>query len=290
MRKTIGLTLAALATVILPAQAHFNMLMPQSPSAKKGEDVVFLYQWGHPYEHELFDAPPPESVTVLAPDGQGTYLTKSLEKIAVPAGEGKKVVAYQFHFTPDQRGDYVFLLRTPPIWMAEDEEFLQDNVKVVLHVQAQKGWDGAIRPGFELKPLTRPYGLEPGMAFRAELLATEPDTGPDIPFPPLKTGAGSDRGPVAPRPNPPKPVADALVEIERYHAAPPKTIPADEFCTRTAKTDPNGVVTATLTDPGWWCLAAAHDAGMKEHDGPNKYPIRERGIFWVHVDEKIADK
>ena len=53
----------------------------------------------------------------------------------------------------------------------------------------------------------------------------------------------------------------ALVEIEHYHAAPPKTIPADEFCTRTAKTDPNGVVTGTLTDPGWWCLAAAADGG-----------------------------
>ena len=146
MRKTIGLTLAALATVALPAQAHFNMLMPQTPSAKKGEDVVFTYQWGHPYEHELFDAPPPDSVVVLAPDGKTTDLTKSLEKITVPAGEGKTVAAYQFHFTPDQRGDYVFLLRTPPIWMAEDEEFLQDNVKVVLHVQAQKGWDGASVP------------------------------------------------------------------------------------------------------------------------------------------------
>ncbi len=42
---------------------------------------------------------------------------------------------------------------------------------------------------------------------------------------------------------------------------------------RTAKTDPNGVVTATLTDPGWWCLAAASDAGIKDHDGKS-YPVR----------------
>ncbi len=171
MRKSIGLTLAALATVALPAQAHFNMLMPQSPSAKKGDDVVFTYQWGHPYEHELFDAPPPDSVVVLAPDGRTTDLTKSLTPITVPAGEGKSVAAFQFHFTPDQRGDFVFLLRTPPIWMESDNEFLQDNVKVVLHVQAQKHWDGAIHTEFELTPLTRPYGLEPGMAFQAELLA-----------------------------------------------------------------------------------------------------------------------
>ena len=169
MRSTIGAALVLLAASALPAQAHFNMLMPQTASAKKGEDVVFTYQWGHPYEHELFDAPPPDSVVVLAPDGHTTDLTKSLKPISVPAGQGKTVSAYQFHFTPDQRGDYVFLLRTPPIWMAEDEEFLQDNVKVVLHVQAQKGWDDAPHAGFQLTPLTRPYGLEPGMAFRAAL-------------------------------------------------------------------------------------------------------------------------
>ena len=266
MRKTIGLTLAALAAVALPAQAHFNMLMPQNPSAKKGEEVVFVYQWGHPYEHQLFDAPLPDVVSVVAPDGKTADLTKSLEKTSVPAGEGKTVTAYQFRFTPDQRGDFVFLLRTPPIWMAEDEEFLQDNVKVVLHVQAQKAWDGLVRGGFEWKPLTRPYGLEPGMVFQAQL------TGPVVNF------------------NQPfNPVAGSLVEIEHYHPAPPKTIPADEYCTRTAKTDPNGVVTGTLTDPGWWCLAAAQDAGMKDHDGKS-YPVRERSIFWVHVDEKIADK
>ncbi len=65
MRKTIGLTLAALAVAAAPASAHFNMLLPQNPSVKKGEEVVFVYQWGHPYEHELFDAPPPEAVTVF---------------------------------------------------------------------------------------------------------------------------------------------------------------------------------------------------------------------------------
>ena len=260
MRTISALLLVAFTA--LPAQAHFNMLMPQTSSAKKGEPVVFTYQWGHPYEHELFNAPAPRDVQVLAPDGKTiTDLTKSLKKITVPAGEGKTVAAYQFTFTPDQRGDYVFLLRTPPIWMETDGEFLQDNVKVVLHVQAQKGWDGAFRTELELTPLTRPYGLEPGMIFQATL------------------GAGI----------PVKSVAGSLVEIEHYHAAPPKTIPSDEFCTRTAKTDGHGVVTGTLTDPGWWCLAAATDGGMKEHDGKN-YPVRKRSIFWVWVDHKIADK
>jgi hypothetical protein len=58
--------------------------------------------------------------------------------------------------------------------MEEDQEFLQDSVKVVLHVQAQKGWDavaGLAGSGLELVPLTRPYGLQPGIAFQAQVLA-----------------------------------------------------------------------------------------------------------------------
>ena len=80
-----------------------------------------------------------------------------------------------------------------------------------------------------------------------------------------------------------------LVEIEHYNTTAPKIIPADEYFTRTAKTDPSGVVTATLTDPGWWCLAAASERGEKDHDGKN-YPVRSGASLWVFVDEKIADK
>ena len=84
------------------------------------------------------------------------------------------------------------------------------------------------------------------------------------------------------------PVAGTLVEIEHYHPAPPKTIPADEYCTH-RQDRPQRRRHRTPTDPGWWCPAAAADAGMKDHDGKS-YPVRQRSIFWVQVDEKIADK
>jgi len=55
--------------------------------------------------------------------------------------------------------------------MEEDGIYLEDTVKVVLHVQAQKGWDGRVDEGaFELLPLTRPYGLEPGLVFQARAM------------------------------------------------------------------------------------------------------------------------
>jgi cobalt/nickel transport protein len=253
-----ALVLALFGLLAPFADAHFNMLLPQAASGRKGEPVTFVYQWGHPFEHQLFDAPPPQSVFVLGPDGKRTDLADSLEKISVPS-EGKTVTAYRLRFTPGQRGDFVFVLQTPPIWMEEEEEFFQDTVKAVLHVQAQNGWDAAAKQDFELVPLTRPYGLQPGMVFQAQALAG---------------------GKALPR---------ALTEVERYNATPTAELPPDEQITHTARTDPNGVVTATLTEPGWWCLTAQREGGKLAHDGKT-YPVRHRSTFWVFVDEKPATK
>jgi cobalt/nickel transport protein len=252
--------LAVLLWIAPNGHAHFNMLLPDKPSAKKGGEVVITYQWGHPFEHQLFNAQPPESVMVHSPDGKSTNVTKEIKKVQLPAEDKKTVTAYTLSVTPDQRGDYVIVLKTPPIWMEEDKEFLQDTVKVVVHVQAQKGWDHrTLVHGIEMTPLTRPYGLQPGMTFQAIFENHQLD---------LKKQA----------------LVNALVESEHYNPKPPKVLPPDEQMTRSAKTDPNGVVTCTLTEPGWWCIAAHHSDGEKERDG-KKYPIRHRAIHWVYVDE-----
>jgi cobalt/nickel transport protein len=252
----IGFLLAWLGGFASSAAAHFNMLLPQSATAKKGQALTFTYQWGHPFEHQLFDAPSPQSLIVLDPDGKKSDLTDQLEK-TTRKGESREVTAFQLRFTPKERGDYVFVLQTPPIWMEEDGEFLQDTVKVVLHVQAQKGWDVAASDDFELVPLTRPYGLRPGMVFQAQV------------FPPAKEARMSP---------------GTLVEVERYNAAPPAKLPPDEHITRTVKTDPNGVATTTLTEPGWWCLTAARSGGTRMRDG-KAYPVRQRCTLWVFVDD-----
>jgi cobalt/nickel transport protein len=113
--------------------------------------------------------------------------------------------------------------------------------------------------GFEMIPLTRPYGLLPGMVFQAQ--------------------AQFDK----------KPLAATLVEIERYNPTPPKTLPPDEHVTRAAKTDPNGVVTCTLPDSGWWCLTAQRDGGKKAREGKD-HPLRQRTTLWVFVDDKPMSK
>jgi uncharacterized GH25 family protein len=268
MRKWAAV-LVGLVAFVPAGRAHYNMLLPESASARRGQPVTLIYQWGHPFEHQLFDAPAPRSLFVLGPDGKQANLTKKLEKVSLPAEGGKKAVGYRLRYTPALRGDHVFVLETAPIWLEEDQAFVQDTVKVVLHVQTQKGWDAVAREDLELVPLTRPYGLEPGMVFQAQVRR--------------KGEAGFGTSPRL------SPLAGALVEVERYNAAPPQEMPPDEQITRTAKTDPNGVVTTTLTDPGWWCLTATRE-GRKRGRGGKAFPVRQRCTFWVFVAGKPRGK
>jgi cobalt/nickel transport protein len=249
-------TLTLLVASVASCQAHFNMLLPQAASVQRGDKVQITYQWGHPYEHQLFNAPPPQSLYALAPDGKKTDLTNALEKGSKAGADNKQVTVYHVAFAPDQRGDYVFVLNTAPIWMEEEQEFFQDSVKMILHVQVQKGWDASTGQPMELLPLTRPYGLQPNMVFQAQVLA-------DM-----------------------KPLAGTVIEIEQYHPAPPKRVPPDEHITRAAKTDPNGVVTATLLEPGWYALTAERDGGRRDHNGKN-FPVRRRATLWVFVDGSL---
>jgi cobalt/nickel transport protein len=236
------------------ATAHFHMLFPETASAVTGKPVSFVFQFGHPFEHELFETAVPEKVVMFSPDRQQTVLTGSLQKTTFKGADQKEVTAYRFFFTPEKRGDYTCVATAALVWMEHEKEFLQDSAKVVLHVQTQKNWDVATG-GFELTPLTRPYGLQPGMAFQAQVL---------------------DNG---------KPRAGVMAEVERYNATPPKDLPADEQITRRVKADPNGVLTCTLTDPGWWCITAEQDGGTRARDG-KRYPVVQRTTFWVYVDPK----
>jgi uncharacterized GH25 family protein len=255
----LGIRLAAiwLAFGVGSAAGHFNMLLPQIASAKKGEALTITYQWGHPFEHQLFDAPQPRGLFVVGPDGKRVDLTDKLEKTARKVGD-KEITTYHLTFTPPQRGDYLLILKTPPIWLEEESEFVEDTIKTVLHVQAQRGWDRSAGE-FEFVPLTRPYGLRPGMVFQVEM--------------------------------PRRPDEEALshVEIERYNREPPKTLPPDEHITRTVRLDRNGVATVTLTDAGWWCLTVSRSHGTRERDGKS-HPVRQRSTFWVFVDEPEKDK
>src|SRR5262249_49754354 len=124
-----------------PACAHYHMLLPDRHSVKTGDKVIVTYQFGHPFEHELFDAEKPAKAVAFDPVQKSVDLLPSFEKVEVPGREGKKVAAYRFTFQPAGRGDYTIIVESPPIWMADEKHFFHDICRVTIHVDAQKGWD-----------------------------------------------------------------------------------------------------------------------------------------------------
>jgi len=250
------ITVIALTLPLTPADAHFHMLFPDpkpKEPVKPGDKVGFVYRWGHPFEHELFDAPEPGEVSVFSPSGAEEKIT-DFKKLK------DKPIAYRFEYQLPKGsqglGNYVFAMKAPQV-LLDGEIVCKDSIKVVVHVgDSNEGWDQTVGLPFELVPLTRPYGLEPGMVFQAQALYEK------------------------------KPLAGALVEVERYNDAEPKEKPPNEQRTRVVKTDPNGVLTCTLTDPGWWCITAQQDAGKVKHDDGKQYPLQLRTTFWVYVDPK----
>jgi len=248
--RRIGFAFLVLLLASTPGIAHFNMLLPNKPWADKGEKVTFTYQFGHPFEHELSDAPKPVALVVIKPKGGREILDigKVLTPIKKDGADGKKVTAWQFDYSPAERGDYTFVLKTPPI--KHDEHTYEDIVKVVLHVQTQNGWDTtdpAFDIGVNLRPYTRPYGLLPGMAFRGRVVRL-----------PSKDEFKTDGLPI---------------EIEKYNAKPLKNLPPDELITFKTKADSQGFFLTTLPEAGWWGMTAVTNQG-------------QRATLWVHVDEK----
>jgi cobalt/nickel transport protein len=241
---TVGLSASA-------AAAHYHLLLPDSPVTEKSVSLRLLF--GHPYEHQLFDAVAPEKIGVIASDGSYRDLTSDLKKTSHKTPEGTEVTAFTLSCDLDKRGDAVFAAVSPAIWMKAEGRYYQDTVRVVVHHQSQIGWDRSLGKGFEMVPLTRPYGLQGGMVFQAQALLD---------------GA---------------PLAGAMVEVERFNETPPKELPPDPQITRLVKTDPSGIATCTLTDPGWWCVTARRNGGQREHVGKMR-PVLQRSTFWVYVE------
>lgn len=241
---------------VLPcARAHFSVLVPDSPAVRAGQEVTIRHYVGHPYECQIVDTREPEKVEVLLPDGQ-TRIDLRPEPEQVDNFEGGTVTIQTMRFTPSRRGDHLVLLKTPMRFDEHAGGFVQDEVKLILRVQVHQGWDNRADTPIELLPLTRPYGLEPGMAFKARAVLHG------------------------------KPLVDAEVEIEKYHARPPERIPEDEaLITRVVKTDVNGYIVVTLTEPGWWALNVQAEDGAKEKDG-KRWPLIRRAQFWLYVSEK----
>jgi len=254
LSRAITIFLAALA-VPATTLAHFIIFLPGRPAARARDPVSGTIHFGHPFEHELLDMVEPESLRVTTPGGEVKDLTSLLISGKAAGAAGRRVSCYRFQYVPRERGDHCLSFISRPRLDGE-EGFLKDFVKVVLHVQAERGWERPAGHPLEIVPLTRPYGLRPGATFTARALLEG------------------------------KSLEGALVEIERYSPEPPKTMPENEFITRTLRTGPGGLIATTLDEPGWWAISLVKDHGTLRRDG-KEHPLTLRATFWLYVGEPL---
>jgi cobalt/nickel transport protein len=251
----------------LAAHAQCHILTLDKPSVAVEQAVTCSLRFGHPFKHQILTAQKPARVAVKAPDGSTADLSAKVERVENTGPNGREIVAFQWKYTPAQRGDYLVTVETQPIWIPEQSEFVVDSVKTILHVETQNGWEARAGLPLELVPLTRPYGLRTWLTFQA-----------------LVVGKGADdRGRGEPEC---RPVQGILVEVERLNPSPPQDLPPPEHITRTVRTDPVGVATTTLTEGGWWSLTAVRDGGTRERAG-RTFPVKLRSTLWIYVDEKV---
>lgn len=255
-RLFVGLVGITILQFFLPAaRGHFGILVPEPSAVRRGEAVTVRYSTGHPFECQLVNTEPPAKAQVVLPDGR-TRVDLKPQPAEVDDVQGGKVTVQTLTFTPTERGDHRVVVTTPLHFDEHAGGFVQDELQVLVRVQVAQGWDRPLGQTLELLPLTRPYGLKPGFAFKAQARLQG------------------------------KPLADAEVEIERLNPVPPKDIPEDDaLITQAARTDVNGYVVCTLDEPGWWGLMVTTEDGTKEKDG-KAWPIIRRGILWVKVESK----
>ena len=240
------------------ANAHFNFFLPEKWHMDTAETNEVEIIWGHPYEGLYFDAPSIKKAGLIKPDGSKVNLTPS--NIEVTDVEGSKSKAYKLSFTPSEKGDYIIYADMEALEVDEEEIIWEDHVKAIIQYKTTGGWDQSTGQVIEIIPLVRPYGLEEGFVFVGQALYLG------------------------------KPLSGAPVEIEKYYPVGEAPDPLPEWepmITREATTDPNGVFSFTLDEPGIWVTAVANTIPAQDE---GEYDKDIRGILMIPVEETFPEE
>lgn len=252
------LSLAALCSISVAAQAHFQMIIPSDDMVKQDEprklqlDVRF---W-HPLEGHGMPMEKPVEFGVIN-RGKKTSLLSQLKPIQRKDKEGKSHAAYEMTYDMKRPGDYVFYTEPAPYWEPAEESFIVHYTKTIVNgFGMEEGWDTELGLKTEIVPLTRPYGLWESNVFQ---------------------GIVKVNG---------KPAPFSEVEVEYYDETGVIQPPADPMITQVVKADANGVFTYAMPWGGWWGFAALNEDEKKMKHAGKEYPIEIGAVLWLFTHPK----
>ena len=258
VRKQKKIVIIAIISMFLlcgvnTASGHFNFFLPEEWSMNKAEENSIDIIWGHPYEGIYFDAPAMTNCSVLTPDGAINILPSTEMTVSGTEGPAKGI---KVSLTPDLKGDYIVYADFEALVVEEEEVAWEDHVKAIFHYKTSGGWDQQTGQIMEIVPLTRPYGLEAGFIFTGQALYDG------------------------------QPLPGAPVEVEKYYAVgvcTEENLPDEPLVTRETTTDPNGIFSFTLDEPGIWVVCVSNTVGTKEG-----YDKDIRGILMINIEEELS--
>jgi len=244
--------MVAAALAPLPAQAHFQQLLPSTDIVPDtgSRDVRLDLVFTHPMERgPVMEMGTPVRFGVLA-HGKTADLKGSLSRRAV---DGKST--YTATYAVGEPGDYVFFVEPAPYWEPAEKKHIIHYTKTVVDVGSGGGWDAMVGLPVEIEPLVRPYGLWTGSLFRGIVR----HNGTPVPF--------------------------AEVEVE-WASDGSVTPPSDPFITQVVKADAGGQFAFAMPRAGWWGFAALVD-GETPMTAPDGTPaaVELGGLMWVHVTD-----
>jgi len=246
----------AAALLIVPALAHFQMLIPSTAvvGADDSKTVELDLIFSHPMEGHMMNMVKPKAFGVSIKGGDPVDLLGTLKE--------KKVGKYSTWTTTyriRRPGDHVFYVEPEPYWEPAEDCFIIHYTKVVVNALGlEEGWDAELGLKTEIVPLVRPYGLWAGNVFRGIVkLDGEP-----VPY--------------------------AEIEVEYYNEPGAKAVkpPTDAHITQVIKADKDGEFSYAMPKAGWWGFAALSEADytLKTKDGEEK-GVELGALIWVHTDE-----
>lgn len=256
--RTLSLALCLCLAAAIPAQAHFGMVIPSTPTVMEAKDaaVKLALKFWHPFENAGMNLEKPVAFTVYA-DGKATDLLPALKQ---GKEQGKSV--WSADYTIKQPGLYTFAMEPSPYFEPEEDCFIVHYTKAYIDAFGDdEGWAEAVGLKAEIVPLTRPGALYAGNVFQGRVLMDG------------------------------KPVPGAEVEVEWYPGPDKQGVaPFESMVTQTVKADDAGIFSYAAPAAGWWGFAALMEGSQTiPHNGEQK-SVEIGAVVWLYFHTLQAPK
>lgn len=229
------------------------------------QEKTWIIGYGEPGYANFFDIRVPARFFMKTPEGKTEKLTLLRRELFDPWFNQKRI-AFETKITPKVKGDFLLCIEGEDTLTGRGI-LLKDFAKAPFHVETEEPWDAMCDFELEIRPFTRPYGLQRGVLFWGQVLYQG------------------------------EPVVNGTIEAERLRLKlNPQALPLDStrevnypIFKKQTRLDERGYFFVNFEEEGWWVLSVSLPRGTKAY-GIQRYPYELKSHLWLYVYSQIAPK